>query len=578
MLLREAAKLSQSAPRGAARKFALLSSFEPLHLKTYLQAYCVRRFPDAAPEVEAFGFDQLRAALDRTASDLRNFPAALVLAWDDVHPGLTWRSRGPLGRVSDEEILEGGRALQARLAEWIKARPGVTVVVLPPRGWLPILGPNPPGGLAPGAAAAGAAMWTLAHALARAGARVLEQPLGGLNYRDLLLAGHPLPLEICEALAQIIVEASYPSVERKKAVVLDLDGTLWSGVIGEDGPQGILCRTEGAGYPFHVFQKFLLKLKSEGILLAFCSKNNPEDVLPVFDALDMPLKLADFTSYRCNWDAKSANLRAIARELNIGTDALAVVDDNEAELAEIRKNLPEAALLAVPREGKDWLALFTELQRLFGAWRISEEDRLRSSGASTRPRPPETATGADDAIHLRELELKLTIDTNAFSDPRCLELLNKTNQFSLTGERLTQDEWLAWASAPGALCASVRLNDRFGDFGTICVVVGARDGDGLRIRQLVLSCRAFGRRVEVLALAELLRQSSSCWISGPFKSTGKNEPARRFLKELGCDVPINGYWRVDGERLLAAARTAAEQSQATVAMKEGGRPLDARPR
>ena len=359
---------------------------------------------------------------------------------------------------------------------------------------------------------------------------------------------------------------------------MDLDGTLWSGVIGEAGPQGVHSRAEGAGYSFHVFQKFLVKLKNEGVLLAFCSKNNPEDVLPVFDALDMPLKLADFAAYRCNWDPKSSNLRALAQELNIGTDALVAVDDNEAELAEIRKNLPEAALLGIPREGKDWLALFAELQRLFGAWRIGEEDRLRSAGAPARPRVPAAPVGACDAAHLRELELKLTIDTNAFSDPRCLELVNKTNQFNLTGQRLTQDEWLALAATPGAFCASVKLSDRFGDFGTICVIVGVRDGDGLRICQLVLSCRAFGRRVEILSLAELLNRSSSRWISGPFKSTGKNEPTRMFLTELGCDLAAGEDWRIDAVRLSAAAQTAADQSQALVATKEGGRPLDVRPR
>ncbi len=569
MLLREAAKLAHSAPRDNARTFALLCSFEPLHLKTYLQAFCARRFPSGAPEVETFGFDQLRAALERTSSELKNSPAALLLSWDDIHPGLTWRSRGPLGGIPDAEIIENGRELKARLAAWVRARPGLSLVVLPPREWLPIIDPCPPGAAGASTAAANTALWDTAHAVAQAGGRILEQAPCGLNYRDLLLAGHPLPLEQCALLAERLVTTAYPSIERKKALVVDLDGTLWSGVIGEDGPQKILCRSEGPGSAFHVFQKFIAKLRREGVLLAFCSKNNPEDVLPVFDSLDMPLKLADFTAYRCNWDPKSANLRALARELNIGTDALVFVDDNEAELAEVRTHLPEAAALGVPREGRDWPAFFGALQGHFGAWRIGDEDRLRSDTLSARRESSKAC--ANGAGHLRGLELKLLIDTNAFLDPRCLELVNKTNQFNLTGERLSQDEWLGWASAPRAFCTAVRLADRFGDFGTVCVVAGTVDGEVLRIRQFVLSCRAFGRCIEILALEELLRRSSARWIQGPFKSTGKNEPARRFLTELGGNLTQNEDWRIDRTRVAAAARLAAEQSGAVVATKEGRR-------
>jgi len=422
-------------------------------------------------------------------------------------------------------------------------------------------------GMGPAASAALAAMYAIAHDLSQTNARLLTLEPCGLNYRDLLLAGLPLPLERCDALAQRLAETAYPAAERKKALVVDLDDTLWSGVIGEDGAKAVLCGAEGAGYPFHVFQKFLLKLKDEGALLAFCTKNNPQDILPFFDGLGMPLKLSDFAAYRCNWEPKSANLRELARELNIGTDSLVAIDDNQAELAELRHNIPEAAALGVPREGADWLKLFAKLSDLFGTWRVSREDRLRTASVSApRPKAPAADQGAG---YLRELELKLVLNFDAFSDARSLELINKTNQFNLTGERLTQDEWLAWASAPGAFCVSVKLADRFGDFGVICVAAGRADGEGLYVRQLVLSCRAFGRCVETLVLGALAARSSGPWLRGPFKNTEKNAPASRFLASLGCAAPAQGEWRVDLKTAAETARRAAEESQAAVIMQGG---------
>lgn len=567
MLLREAAGLCRSARLSATRRFALLCSFEPLHLKTYLQARCAARFPEETPEAESFGYDQLHEGLERTSAELKNAPAALILSWEDVHPALTWRARGRLGGVSGPEVLELGRRLGARVEAWIRARPGVSILVVPPPSWLPAADPTPSFGAGEVSAAARAAVWGVAAAAAAAGARVLELE-SELNYRDLLIAGHPLPLERCDALARDLVETAYPSAERRKGLVVDLDGTLWHGVIGEGGPQGVKCRDEGAGRPFFVFQKLLAKLKGEGVLLAFCSKNNPDDVLPHFDGLEMPLKLSDFSSYRCNWDSKTENLRALAADFNLGTDALVFVDDNEAELAEVRSRLPGTEALAVPREGKDWLAFFARLQDLFGAWRVGAEDRLRSESVAARRAPPAPPAGTSGLEHLRELALKLTISRDAFSDPRALELVNKTNQFNLTGERLSQDQWLAWAAEPGAFCWSVKLADRFGDFGTICVVAGRLEGGEASVRQFVLSCRAFGRGVEILVLGELARSCGGA-VRGPFRDTGKNEPARRFLAGFGRNPAAGDGWRVEREAAVSAAARAAEESGAVVAVPGG---------
>ena len=253
---------------------------------------------------------------------------------------------------------------------------------------------------------------------------MLNLPIATLNMRDLLGAGCPLTLEESEQAARRVVELIYRSEERRKALVVDLDGTLWHGVIGEDGPEEIAFRPEGLGFPFHVLQKFLLRLKHEGALLAFCTKNNPADVLPVFDRLEMPLSLGDFAAYRCNWESKPQNLRAIAAELNIGLDSLVCVDDNPAELAEIESVLPGVRCFRTPRTGPDWLRLFAELQHLFATWRVNEEDRARTD-SFTQERSRAAATASAGATtergplrHLRGFDLELTFRDDAFDDPR----------------------------------------------------------------------------------------------------------------------------------------------------------------
>ena len=160
------------------------------------------------------------------------------------------------------------------------------------------------------------------------------------------------------------------------------------------------------------------------------------------------------------------------------------------------------------------------------------------------------------------MNLQVTIHEQAFTDPRSLELINKTNQFNLTGERFASDQWLEWAATPGAFCWSARLTDRFGDFGTICVATGRADGTAIHLRQFVLSCRALGRGVETIVMGELLDRLGGHQVRGPFRSSGRNEPARAFLAGMGCDVDSVGEWYVDGSAVRQAWRAVLEQTDA----------------
>lgn len=575
MLIREAINILKSVTFSEAKKVALVCSFEPLHLKTYLQAYLAKRLPGETPEVVSFGYDQLRTGLRMTSSSLGRHPTFLFLSWEDLHPALSWRGRGKRNFIVGEVAREAEQAKRI-LRGWLTLRAGAeTYIILPPLEFLPLLDACPTLALGPATLAASVAMWDIAQTLSAEGGRLLKLPLDDLNYRDLLLSGCPFSAETSERIATQLVDALYPVIPRKKVLVTDLDGTLWQGIIGEEGVGGIACRSEGKGLPFYVFQEFLYKLKNEGVLLAFCSKNNPEDVVPFFDTMDMPLKLSDFAAHRCNWERKSDNIRAIASELNIASDSLVFVDDDESEIAEVQRQLPEVICFRTPYEGQEWKSLFKELQDLFATWRVSQEDRTRTdtfeanrrrAAALEDPRGSgregETANGL---VHLRGMMLEVTIRRDAFHDPRSLELINKTNQFNLTGERFTQEEWLTWAAIPGTFCCSARLKDRFGDFGTVGVVTGRLNGDDtVVIRQFVLSCRAFSRGVETILLAAAVAQSERGGIMGRFKDTGKNEPAKRFLSGLGCSGGSDGTWRLEREAVDCAYRTVIEQTDAKI--------------
>ena len=577
MLLRQALALLRSARYSDDRQLSLLCSFEPLHFKTYLQAFLAERVPGGVPRVTTWGYDQLDVGLQESSHALRVHPALLFLSWADLHPHLSWRTRGPLALPTPDELRTRADDLRARLVKWLEARAGAdSYVALPPLAWLPSSDHVAPGALGPDAVSVPATLWAVVAEIARKGCRVLDLPVTTLNWRDLLGAGCPLTVEESERAARRAVDLIYPPEPRRKALVVDLDGTLWHGVIGEDGPERIAYGPEGLGFPFHVFQKFLVKLKHQGVLIAFCTKNNPEDVLSVFDRLGMPLSLGDFAAYRCNWESKTDNLRAIAGELNIGLDAVVCVDDNPAELAEIASTLPQVRGFGTPRTGPDWLQLFEALQRCFATWRGGDEDRARTASfAAERSRTTALSASAvsvepGSLTHLRGFDLELTVRQDAFGDPRSLELINKTNQFRLTGERWSAAEWLRKQETPGSVCLSARLRDRFGDFGTILVLVGTIGPDRCaELQEFVLSCRAFGRGVEAAALEYLCRSAGVACVSGRFIDTGKNAPAARFLRSLKCEWTDGGRWRLTRPVIEASAKDVLDETGMRVHASNG---------
>jgi FkbH-like protein len=329
----------------------------------------------------------------------------------------------------------------------------------------------------------------------------------------------------------------------KKCIVLDLDNTLWGGVVGEDGYDGIkLGGTSAPGNSFTDFQKALDNLRQRGILLALCSKNNPDDVWPVLDTHPgMVLKREHFAAVRINWQDKATNIVEIARELNIGLDSLVFLDDNPAERGLVRQQVPQVVTVEMPKDPAYYLKTLLDLD-LFETIALTEEDLRRSALYQEEQARKQFESAASETgdlkDYLRGLDIKVKIDTaNSFTIPRIAQLINKTNQFNVTTRRYTEAEVRSMAENPDDWGVySINVSDRFGDSGLTGVTLVKKLSDHWQIDAFLMSCRVLGRGIEDALLYRVItdaRESGAQHLIGEFIPTDKNAPSADFFANQG---------------------------------------------
>ncbi len=328
-----------------------------------------------------------------------------------------------------------------------------------------------------------------------------------------------------------------------KCLVLDLDNTLWGGVIGDDGLDGIVI---GQGSPlgegFVAVQEYAKELARRGIILAVSSKNDEANALEPFEKHpDMVLRRNDIASFRADWTDKAANIRAIAAELNIGLDSLVFLDDNPFERNLVREQLP---MVAVP-EVEDDPATVPQLLAdagYFESLAITEEDRERTAQyQENRARDQLRATATDMDSYLRGLEMRMVWKRfDSVGQQRIVQLINKTNQFNLTTRRHTEEDVAAIMADPKSFGLQIRLLDRFGDNGIIAIVIGRMvEHDVVTIDTWLMSCRVLGRQVEPTTLnltAALAQELGAKKLIGHYVPTKKNGMVRDHYAKLGFDV------------------------------------------
>ncbi len=329
----------------------------------------------------------------------------------------------------------------------------------------------------------------------------------------------------------------------RKVLVLDLDNTLWGGVIGDDGVDRLVLGRETAKAEAYThFQEYCLALKRRGVILAVCSKNNDSIARSGFGHPDSILSIADFACFRANWEPKHENIKAIASALNLGLDSFVFVDDNPAERALVSAQLP---MVAVPDIGDDVANYSRILDRAqyFEPLAISDDDLSRAEQYLSKAAAAETqATFANYDQYLQSLEMKAEVGEfiPRYLD-RIAQLTNKTNQFNLTTERFAITDITRMANSPEFLTLYVKLADRFGDHGLISVVVGEQVGHVLHLRLWLMSCRVLKRDVELLVLDEIVRRSNQRGVHtvrGYYIRTPKNDLVSRHYHDLGFTALI----------------------------------------
>ncbi len=363
----------------------------------------------------------------------------------------------------------------------------------------------------------------------------------------------PFAPEGCLALADAVTSlAASLKRTRAKVIVLDADNTLWGGVIGEDGMQGIALGPEYPGCAYVDFQRRILALKQRGFILAVCSKNNMTDFMEVLDSHPhMVLKQDDFAAMRVNWTPKPDNLKSLAEELNLGLDAFIFADDSDHECAAVRHALPQVEVVQVPGKAAEVAACLDHLPRL-QITSLTDEDLAKTAmyqqEAKRKSQMADMAsTGGSVDDYLKSLNMKMAIGRDDASHlPRLSQLTQKTNQFNLTTRRYSEADVSRYIEADNASVYHFSLADNFGDSGVVGLAIVEKDASRARLDTFLMSCRVIGRCAEQAFLARIidnLRDEGIEELVAEFIPTRKNVLVETFL-------PDNGFAASDDGRFL----------------------------
>lgn len=329
----------------------------------------------------------------------------------------------------------------------------------------------------------------------------------------------------------------------KKCLVLDLDGTLWGGVLGEDGLEGIELGSGATGEAFVAFQEYVLKLKERGIVLAVCSKNDERSAKePFMSHPDMRIRLSDVAQFTANWNSKVDNLQAIARALNLAPDALVLADDSPAERHQVRLMLPEVEVLPLPSDPSQYIRVLDD-SLLFEPGSFTEEDAARNDHYRARAQADGLKSSAAtlEEFH-RDLDMQAIIAPfDEFHLPRIAQLVAKTNQFNLTTRRHSTQALRGFMERDPTDCVHfyARLRDRFADHGLVAVIIAERADDAMVIDTWLMSCRVIGRTLDRHMMNHLSTQAIQLGckrLVGEYIPTDRNALVTDLYKNLGFEL------------------------------------------
>ncbi len=524
----------------------LACGFTPLHLKTLLAAHLQRALPGHRVVVNEGIFGDLIGTIEQTAP---RAAVALIIEWGDIDPRLKYREGGDWGKALDSDLLQTAKGMLGRIERAIGQLPVHTSVAvsLPTLPLMPVF--RPP------TWQTGQTEILLQRELADFAARLTPRknlfllsatwlneassPNSRFDLKSDLLIGFPYTLSHADRLASAFSRLLAPR-QPLKGIITDLDNTLWSGLVGEGTPDTVRWDPATRYYLHGLYQKLLAALSDEGILVGIASKNDPAVVAQALQRSDLLIPPDKIFPVEVHWAPKSESVGRILKKWNVLAGSVAFVDDTPLELAEVANAHPGITCIQFPAGDYDGVfAMLKHLRDLCGKAQSTEEDALRLESIRQGAQFQQQVNGAgsiDD--FLQTINAKVTFDFDASpSNPRTLELVNKTNQFNLNGIRLNEVEWQRRIDRPGSFLATVKYEDKFGALGTIAVLQGVRYDDSVRIETWVMSCRAFSRRIEHQTLKRLLERYQASTVQCEFAATPKNGPLREFFAAILGDTP-----------------------------------------
>ena len=554
MKLADALRIAaQNPPAAGAPPFnvALVCGFTPLHLETFLVAALRQRDPDRHVAVATGLFDDIPGTL----RDLRGQPVdavILVIEWSDIDARLGVRRLGGWSPSDLPAIVDRAGAWLAQVRALVgDLAPTAPVVVS-----LPTL-PLPPLFFTPGwqasawelklretlaSFAAEVARSPRVRVIAEQNLAAASPPGERLSIKSTFASGFPYRTAHAGALAELLAAAAHGALP-KKGLITDLDNTLWRGIVGDEGAHGVCWDLDHHAQAHGLYQQFLRALSEEGVLVGVASKNDPEVVAEAFARDDLVLPKDRVFPFEVSWGSKAEAVSRVLAAWNVGAESVVFVDDNPAELAEVKAAHPAIECVAFPSDAQAAYDLLVRLREMFGRAAISEEDGVRLDSLR---RAAEAREASDDGegfseVLLEQARAELTLDFRKDpADARALELVNKTNQFNLNGRRLTERGWADHLRADGAFVLTATYRDRFGLLGKIAVLAGRAEGPHLYVDTWVMSCRAFARRIEHQCVKALFERFGAHTIAFDYAATPRNGPATRTLASLLGAPPAAG--------------------------------------
>jgi FkbH-like protein len=524
----------------------LACGFTPLHLKTLVHAHLQQALAGRSVEIDTGLFGSLVETIEGAANH-KPHGVVVVVEWADLDPRLGYREAQAWGHKVSASIVDTCRDALDRLARSLEAVPSTIKVAMatPTLSLAPVF--SVPGW------DAGIHELALEELIASFAARVGRTPhCSVLNVRWLgehspqntrydaeadLRFGFPYTVRHASELAAGLSRLAIPR-NPKKGLVTDLDDTLWHGLVGEAGPEGISWDVATNQQLHGLYQTLLQALADSGVLIAIASKNDRAVVEQALRRSELRISPAAIFPVEVHWEPKSTSVARILDLWNISADAVVFVDDSPLEIAEVSAAHPGIECIQFPqRDNAAGVRLLGRLRDLFAKGEVSYEDSIRlqsiRSAAALRGERADEADQADQESLLASLDATVEIDFGAGADDRrAFELVNKTNQFNLNGRRFQQADWAAALDRPDAWLAVVSYKDKFGALGKIAVAQGRALESRLYIDTWVMSCRAFSRRIEFAVLAELFRRYSPSELMLDVAVTSKNGPLRSFVKSL----------------------------------------------